>query len=151
MSVMENLRPSSFLAFCRQLPVLFLALIVLNGCATPPRRITPPPEPGITSPAPEYKPVAGPAAALFNDSEKALQAGRLAEAEMFLERALRIEPRNPHYWHAMAQVKYRQGQYRETVQFCLKADSLAGKQPPLVARNKELLQQAKKALQAQGG
>jgi hypothetical protein len=49
----------------------------------------------------------------------------------------------------MAQVKYRQGKYRETVQFCLKAESLAGKQPQLVTRNKELLQQAKKAVQPQ--
>ena len=62
---------------------------------------------------------------------------------MLLERALRIEPRNPHYWHGLAQVKYHQGKYRETVQFCLKVESLAAKQPQLIARNKELLRQAR--------
>ena len=78
-----------------------------------------------------------------------MQAGRLADSEILLERALRIEPRNPYYWHSLAEVKYRKGQYRETVQLCLKADSLAARYPQLVARNKELMAQAKKAMQPQ--
>ncbi len=137
---------STFFARCRQLTLLILVAIVLNGCAGP-RKAAPPSPPGPVVPPPtEYKPVVGPAAALYAEAEKALQAGRPAESEMLLERALRIEPRNPYYWHTMAQVKYRQGQYRETVQFCLKSDSLAGKQTQLLARNKELLRQAKKAM-----
>jgi tetratricopeptide (TPR) repeat protein len=146
---MNKFRQISFLTSGRLLAVLFLVLMILNGCAGP--RPTPPPigpRPVVPPPPSEYKPVTGPAAALFTDAESALQSGRLAEAEMLLERALRIEPRNPYYWHTMAQVKYRQGQYRETVQFCLKASSLAGKESQLVARNKELLGQAKKAMQA---
>jgi len=123
-------------------------VVILNGCAAP-RKTEPPSSPLISPPPLEYKPVTGPAAALYQDADIALQSGRLAEAEMLLERALRIEPRNPYYWHSMAQVKYRQGKYRDTVQFCLKAESLAGKQSQLVARNKELLQQAKKAVQPQ--
>jgi tetratricopeptide (TPR) repeat protein len=146
---MTTFRQFSFLAAGRPLALLFLVLLILNGCAAP-RPTTPPSGPGpvVVPPPPEYKPVTGPAAALFSDAETALQAGRLAEAAMLLERALRIEPRNPYYWHTMAQVKYRQGQYRETVQFCLKAASLAGKESPLIARNKELQEQAKKAMQA---
>lgn len=146
---MNKLRQISFLTSGRLLAVLFLVLMILNGCAGP--RPTPPPigpHPVVPPPPSEYKPVTGPAAALFTDAQSALQSGRLAESEMLLERALRIEPRNPYYWHTMAQVKYRQGQYRETVQFCLKAGSLAGKESQLAARNKELLGQAKKAMQA---
>ena len=145
---MNILRYVTLLHKVNRLTVLLLVLVVLNGCATP-RKIEPPSGPVIPPPSLEYKPVTGPAAALYQDADMALQSGRLAEAEMLLERALRIEPRNPYYWHSMAQVKYRQGKYRETVQFCLKAESLAGKQPQLVTRNKELLQQAKKAVQPQ--
>ncbi len=141
---MNDLRHLSFSPLWRQLAMLLLVLTILSSCATP-RRTEPPSSPELPPPS-EYKPVTGPAAALYIESEKALQSGRLAESEMLLERALRIEPRNPHYWHAMAQVKYRQGQYRETVQFCLKSDSLAGKQAQLLARNQELQRQAKKAM-----
>ncbi|MFH0780961.1 MAG: hypothetical protein V2B20_03280 [Pseudomonadota bacterium] len=143
---MDIIHNSTFLGRCRQLTVLILVVIVLNGCAGS-RKVGPPLSPGPTVPPPtEYKPVVGPAAALYAEAEKSLQAGRLAESEMLLERALRIEPRNPYYWHTMAQVKYRQRQYREAVQFCLKSDSLAGKQTQLLARNKELLRLAKKAM-----
>ncbi|MBU1566869.1 MAG: hypothetical protein KJ630_14755 [Proteobacteria bacterium] len=144
---MDDLRRSKLFALCRQLTVFLVVATFLNGCATP-RLVAPPSAPGpeVVPPPSEYRPVTGPAAALYIEAEKALQSGRLAHSEMLLERALRIEPRNPYYWHTMAQVKYRQGQYRETVQFCLKSDSLAGKQTQLVASNKELLRQAKKSM-----
>lgn len=130
------------------LPLMFSAMVLLNGCA--PVRPTPPPSPEISPPLPpvEYKPVTGPASALYLEAEKALQGGRYDAAEMLLERALRIEPQNPHYWYTMAQVKYRQGRNAETVQFCLKAESLTGKKSPLAPRTRELLQQAQRALQA---
>ncbi len=131
------------------LPLMFPALMLMTGCA--PVRPTPPLSPATSPPPPsvEYKPVTGPATALYLEAEKALQAGRSDAAEMLLERALRIEPQNPHYWYTMAQVKYRQGRYPETVQFCLKAKSLAGKNSPLAPRNLELLQQAQRAMQMQ--
>ncbi len=143
------LRPIPVFLRCRLLPLMFLAMVLLNGCA--PIRPIPPPGPEISPPPPpvEYKPVSGPAAALYLEADKALQAGRYDAAEMLLERALRIEPRNPHYWYTMAQLKYRQGRYPETVQFCLKAESLAGKNSPLAPRNRELLQQAQRAMQGQ--
>ncbi len=146
---MKDLRPISLLFADRRFIILILALLALNGCAAP-QRTGPPPvsDPGIAPPAVEYKAVVGPAGALYGEAEKALKAGRLAEAEMLIERALRIEPRNPHYWHSLAGVKYRRGQYAETVQLCLKSDSLAGKHSPLNERNKNLLGEAKKALQS---
>jgi predicted Zn-dependent protease len=138
-------RVSSIFPQRYRLALFLLVVLILNGCAAP-RKTESPSSPVIPPPS-EYQPVTGPAAALYKEADRALQSGRLAESEMLLERALRIEPRNPYYWHSMAQVKYRQKKYHEAVQFCLKADSLAGKQPQLLARNKELLQQAKKAVQ----
>jgi tetratricopeptide (TPR) repeat protein len=92
-----------------------------------------------------YKPITGKAAAIYNQAEEAMQAGNFSSAEMLLERALRIEPRNAHYWYILGLAKYRQKQYPQAVQFCLKAESLAGSQPGLMARNQVLLEQAKKA------
>ena len=124
--------------------------MILNGCATV-RQPTPAPVVPPSPPPADYKPVTGPATNLYIEAESALQAGRPADAEIPLERAIRIEPRNAHYWYTLAQVKYRQGKYRETVQLCLKAEALAGKQPQLVSLNKALMEQAKRAMQPQGG
>lgn len=93
----------------------------------------------------DYQPVTGKAAAIYNQAEKAMQAGNYPSAELLLERALRIEPRNGHYWYSLGLAKFRQKQYAQAVQFCLKAESLAGSQPGLIARNQVLLTHAKKA------
>lgn len=105
------------------------------------------PGPAIQSPPAEYRPQTGSAAALYAEAEKALHAGRYTTSEMLLERALRIEPRNPHYWYTMALVKYRQGLYPQTVQLCLKTHSLAGNQPQLTSRNRTLMEQAAKKIE----
>ena len=101
--------------------------------------------PAMTEPVGDYKPITGRAAGIYNEAEEAMQAGRFAPAEMLLERALRIEPRNAHYWYTLGLAKFRQKQYPQAVQFCLKAESLAGSQPGLLARNQVLLAKAKKA------
>lgn len=132
---------------------LCMVLLLLNGCAAvgPKRRVPPPPPPTATVPPVvslppvEYKAVTGPAAGIYAEAEEALRAGRYSQAEMLLERALRIEPQNPHYWYTLGMTKYRQGQYPQAVQLCLKAESLAASQPGLLARNRELLIQAKEA------
>ncbi|EKD35071.1 MAG: hypothetical protein ACD_75C02069G0002 [uncultured bacterium] len=110
--------------------------------------VTEPPveeHPAVIEPPGDYKPITGRAAGIYNEAEEAMQAGRFAPAEMLLERALRIEPRNAHYWYTLGLAKFRQKQYPQAVQFCLKAESLAGSQPGLLARNQVLLTQAKKA------
>jgi cytochrome c-type biogenesis protein CcmH/NrfG len=60
-----------------------------------------------------------------------------------LERALRIEPRNPHYWYALAQAVFAQGNHARTEQLCLKVDSLAGNDPALREGNLRLLQRSR--------
>ncbi len=92
-----------------------------------------------------YKPVIGKAAAIYREAEEAMQAENYSSAELLLERALRVEPRNAHYWYTLGLAKFRQKKYPQAVQFCLKAESLAGSQPGLMARNQVLLAQAKKA------
>ena len=105
----------------------------------PPSTVTVPTQPTL----PPYVPKTGSASAVYADAEKNYQEGKLDKAEMLLERALRIEPRNAHYWYTMAKLKFDQGQYKDTVQFCLKSNSLAAGIPQLVTLNNRLIADAK--------
>jgi Flp pilus assembly protein TadD len=77
----------------------------------------------------------GAASLLLADARQAEQAGQFSRAEMVLERALRVEPRNAKLWHEMALVKFKQNEYGQAEQFCLKSNSLAGKNPELTREN----------------
>lgn len=97
-------------------------------------------------PAGIYRPKTGPAGALYASAQQALDSGSYQQAEMAMERALRIEPRNGHYWYTMAQVKYRQGQYSQAVHFCSKSKSFAGRNTQLLRVNDELIQRAQQQM-----
>jgi len=79
---------------------------------------------------------------LLANANEAMQAGQLDKAEMHLERALRLSPRDPQLWHGMARIRYEQGNYGQAVQFCLKSNSLAGKNGAIVRQNWLLAEQA---------
>jgi len=134
---------------CLLLVVLLLCATLIAGCGPAVRQPSYPGLPTDESPRQEeYRPVTGRGGTLFQQAQAAQQAGRYAEAEMLLERALRIEPQNPHYWYAMAAAKFDQGQFPQTIQLCLKAESLAGSQPQIAARSRTLLQKAQAAMAA---
>lgn len=137
--------------------LLLLISLVLHGCAilgpvekpgTPrPQPGAPLPQPG--APAPQQTPPAvqtGPARSLYAQANEALAAGHPGQAEMLLERALRIEPGNAQFWHALGQSKYDQGEFAQAVQFCLKSESLARDNGGLGQRNRELLGKAYRKL-----
>ena len=143
----------------RRLPpsllLLLLALLVLPSCAVQqpahhkiPAPIESPKAPVVESPEtsvpiqPSPSVQSGPARSLYAKANEALESGHPDQAEMLIERALRIEPRNAQYWHLLAQSKYAQGDFGQTVQFCRKSESLAGNNNKLRQANKNLLQQA---------
>jgi hypothetical protein len=145
----------------RQLPLLFLLLLVLPSCAVPPpvpRHKAPAPIERPQPSAPIERPEApvpaqpppsvqsGPARSLHVKASEALAAGHADKAEMLLERALRIEPRNALLWHLLGQSKYAQGDYLQAVEFCRKSESLAGNNNKLREYNRSLLQKAYKKL-----
>ena len=72
----------------------------------------------------------------------ALDAGQPGQSEILLERALRIEPGNALYWHALGRAKYDMGDYAQAVQFCRKAESKLTGHPDLARQNRELLESA---------
>ncbi len=91
-----------------------------------------------------YVPELGPAASLYRHAETSLAQGLYRQAELELERALRIEPRNAHYWHTMGKIKFSQNLYEQSIQFCLKSKSLAGRNRQLIRLNDALIDKAQK-------
>src|SRR2546425_3557607 len=110
----------------------------LAGCATAPGPApTPAPEPDLPPvQIPEPAPVPAPTPALRSenvaiaglmDTARAdAAAGRVANAAATLERALRIEPRNPRLWHELARVRLKQGQYAQAESVAARSSSWAG-------------------------
>lgn len=70
-------------------------------------------------------------------------AGRLSEAGVVLERALRIEPRNPFLWQELARVRLGQGQYRQAENLAAKSNSLTAGDAALCRENWRIIGQAR--------
>jgi predicted Zn-dependent protease len=138
-----------------------LLLLLVAGCAaqTPAPVSTPGPAPTPpleTPPAPAGGPVAPPvlrpatresvAVASLMDSARAdTAAGRLANAAATLERALRIEPRNPRLWSELSRVRFQQRDYAQAESTALRSESWAGKDNLLRADNWRLIAAAREA------
>jgi predicted Zn-dependent protease len=60
-----------------------------------------------------------------------------------LERALRIEPRNPVLWQELARVRLDQGQYRQAENLAAKSNALAGDDKRLRPENWRIIGQAR--------
>src|SRR6266545_2980580 len=124
--------------------ILALAAI-LGGCATV---YTPPPGTAPASaPAPESaartETIA--IASLLDGARADTAAGRLANAAASLERALRIEPRNPRLWHELARVRMSQGDYAQAENLAARSNTWVGNDSELRAANVRLITQARTA------
>jgi tetratricopeptide (TPR) repeat protein len=96
----------------------------------------------VSAPAPAGSPAV---IALLDRADQQYQARDLDAAAASLERALRIEPRNPGLWHRLAAVRLEQGQYGQAAQMAGKSNSLAGGDTRLQARNWRLIAAARRA------
>jgi len=67
----------------------------------------------------------------------------LRNAAASLERALRIEPRNPRLWNELAQVRLRQGQYAQAESLAARSNSWAGNDSALRADNARIIAEAR--------
>lgn len=131
--------------------LLFVALF-LYGCGGRPifpvYQPSPPdnnyPEPALpevgsqqpTSPKDRY---AGPAAPLYRKAKTFMAQKDYRQAELAMERALRIAPKNGYYWYTLAEIKYADKQYGRMKQLCLKSKSLAGGDTTLIQLNDRLI------------
>jgi tetratricopeptide (TPR) repeat protein len=116
-------------------------LAAFAGCASTPR-----PEPGPPPPFPAPAHAETPAIASLMDSARTdALAGRLANAGASLERALRIEPRNPRLWQELARVRLQQQDYVQAESCAHRSNSWAGDDETLRADNWRLIAQAREA------
>lgn len=91
-------------------------------------------QPQVTTP-----PTRGPAYSLWEQAEQARKQGQYRQAEMILERALRIEPNNGWYWYSLALVELNAGKKQKARQFLLKAQSGAGNDQALYRKVEQTL------------
>jgi predicted negative regulator of RcsB-dependent stress response len=112
--------------------IILMTILFLGGCAA-------------LQPIAHQTPPSGNTAvmALLNKAQSQAAAGRMDEARANLERALRIEPRNPLLWQALAQIQLAQGQYRQAENLAAKSNVLAGADRYLRAKNWRIIGEAR--------
>lgn len=77
--------------------------------------------------------------ALLDRAQHDVLTGKREAAGASLERALRIEPRNPWLWHELAQLRLTQGQYAQAITLAKKSNSFAGGQRRVQAENWQVI------------
>jgi Tfp pilus assembly protein PilF len=80
---------------------------------------------------------------LINQAAQYRSSGDFAAASTSLERALRIEPRNPQLWYQLAQVRIDQQQYRQAENLAQKSNTLSQNNPRLRRLNWLLISRAR--------
>jgi predicted Zn-dependent protease len=83
--------------------------------------------------------------ALLDRAQADTSAGQREAAGASLERALRIEPRNPWLWLELAQVRLAEGQYAQAITLARKSNSFAGRHHRVQAENWQVIGQARAA------
>ncbi len=79
-------------------------------------------------------------------AENAAKVKDFNRAELLLERAIRIEPRNGNLWYSLAKVNLAQDKYDLAVQCSRKSNSLAGNLSALYIANQKLIELAHKRM-----
>ena len=138
--------------------LIVAGLLLLAGCAGVPTAPAPPPataeaQPSESATAPVPLPtvpnsdMSGNRAviALLDRAQTDNDAGQHDSAGAALERALRIEPRNPWLWLALAQVRLDQGQYAQAITLARKSNSFAGREIRAQAGNWRVIGKARVA------
>ncbi|HZQ74131.1 MAG TPA: tetratricopeptide repeat protein [Burkholderiales bacterium] len=132
-----------------------LVLLLMAGCASAP----PSPSPSASSssttrqPAPGSPPPEGitvktesiAVASILQSARADAASGRLANAAASIERALRIEPRNPRLWNELARVRLQQRDWAQAEATAARSNSFAGSDSELRASNADLIAQARRA------
>jgi hypothetical protein len=138
----------------RRLTALIAAALAACAAPQPAPVETAPPPPVAAPPVEQPAPVPPPppsstvkesvaVAGLMDSARANAAAGRLAEAAATLERALRIEPRNPRLWQELARVRLQQGDFAQAESLAQRSNSWAGSDSALRAENARIIEQAR--------
>jgi tetratricopeptide (TPR) repeat protein len=123
-----------------------LVLLLLTACAAP---TSAPVETPSTAPVPTPAPSSSTTrettaiASLMDSARADTAAGRLPDAAATLERALRLEPRNPRLWQELARVRLAQGDFVQAEQLAQRSNSWAGSDSALRAENARIIEDAR--------
>lgn len=112
---------------------LLLTVALASGCAT------------VRAPEPPTSSHNTAVQALLDTAHAALEDGRFASATAALERALRIEPRNPVLWQELAQAHLRAGNHAQAENFAARSNTWAGGNRALLASNWQIIGEARAA------
>ncbi len=108
---------------------------LVRGEETPPR---------VYAPAPAQREQPAAVVALLGHAEQQANDGDLQAAAVTLERAIRIDSRNPILWHHLASVRLAEGDAIQAEQLAAKSSSLAAGNYALQARNWGLIAEARR-------
>ena len=78
---------------------------------------------------------------LLRQSEEASEQQDWQKAESYLQRALRISPKNAVLWNRMAATKLQQGKFSQAVQFAKKSNAIST-DSGLQAKNRKIIELA---------
>ncbi len=81
--------------------------------------------------------------ALLDNAIQQTEAGNLEVAAATIERALRIEPRNPQLWYRLALIRFDQGKHRLAANLAAKSNSFAANNTVLINKNRDLIERAR--------
>jgi tetratricopeptide (TPR) repeat protein len=95
------------------------------------------PDAGMNSPA---------VVALLDEAEVYANQGDGDQAAATIERALRIEPRNPWLWHRLAVIRMQQGRYSEAIDLATRSSSLANGDARLLEGNQQVIDRSRAAM-----
>ena len=129
--------------------LLLVLLLGLSACAEVPLNRSPDSETGVTGSAPqqsaEAESKAGSSAAvqeLVANSRTSRAGGDYAHALADIERAIRIEPRNPYLWLELGETHLDRGDPQQAAATARKAMSVAGSDSAAKAEAENLLSRA---------
>ena len=130
-------------------------LTLMAGCATVDDRPEAPPSPADTTVAPPPAVVPAPPPVVVSQNVAVVKLtegaraestqGEHAKAAASLERALRIEPRNPRLWQELARVRLQQRDYAQAEGVATRSNSWAGSDNAVRAENWRIIAEARSA------
>ena len=120
---------------------VWLFAAALAGCAIVPITPTTPEEALTRAPVSQN----GAVVALADAARSDAAAEKFSGAASSLERALRIEPRNPRLWHELGRLKFMEGDYRQAASMAARSNTWVGTDKTLYAANWRLIGEARRA------
>ena len=121
--------------------VLWLYAAALAACAVVPIAPTTPEEALLRAPVSQNAAVV----ALADTARADAAAEKFSGATAALERALRIEPRNPRLWYELGRLKLTEGDFRQAANMAARSNTWVGADKALHAANWRLIGEARRA------